>query len=812
MKKKTLYMIGNAHIDPVWLWRWQEGFQEIKATFRSALDRMKEYPDFVFVAGSAAFYEWVQQNDPVMFEEIKSRVVEGRWGIVGGWWVEPDCNIPCGESYIRQSLYGQRYFLKEFHTRAHTGFNVDSFGHNAILPQILSKSGIKYYVFLRPEPHEKALPSQIFKWVAPDGSSVIAYRIYKSYCTSGRDISEHVRECISLYDDRHDELMCFYGVGNHGGGPTKENLDTIKRLTAEPDAPQMIFSTPDRFFEKLMAKNPVMPEVKDELQMHAVGCYTAVSSVKQMNRHAENALISAEKFSALANRLNGLPYPADFERAWKNVLFNQFHDILAGSSIEAAYTDAAHTYGESISIASRALNSAIQSISWNIHIPYEEGMKPIVVFNPHSWQVKANVEIDIDRLNPSATLLDAGGNIVAIQSVQANATTEWRNRLSFIANIPSMGYAIYRLYNDKSSTINADAISATNTSIENDFFRLEIEGKTGFIKSLYNKKTGGQVFTGNAAVPTVLEDKSDTWSHGVVRFGDDIDIFKAKSVRLIANGAVKAVIRVKSVYGNSSILQDFTMYRDIPRIDVFTTVDWREQFKMLKLRFPVNCIFNEATFEIPYGYIRRVPNGAEVPGQSWVDISGKTPEDKNCGISIINDSKYGYDVNSNIVSITVLRSPVYAHHDPKVIEPGKDYTFTDQGIHHFIYSLLPHHGDFLTAGTIQHSAEINLSPIVLIETYHPDGKLPMKNSFLSVNSGNIIVSVIKKAEDSAALVIRAVETAGKKTDCKISLPVWNRIIQASFEPHEIKTLLVPENEKEPVIATDILELHPADIH
>ena len=272
LKTRILHMIGNAHIDPVWLWQWQEGFHEVKATFRSALDRMKEYPDFKFVASSAVFYEWVEQSDPAMFAEIQQRVAEGRWSIVGGWWVEPDCNIPSGESFARHGLYAQRYFKEKFGVTARTGFNVDSFGHAGTLPQILKKSGIDYYVFLRPMPHEKGLPSRLFWWQSDDCSRVLAYRIPFEYLSWGKDVEIHARRCAGEMKEPVDEFMCFYGVGNHGGGPTIANLESIRCLDADPDFPtRTVFSTPEEFFCAAEMKGWPLPVVQNELQHHASG-------------------------------------------------------------------------------------------------------------------------------------------------------------------------------------------------------------------------------------------------------------------------------------------------------------------------------------------------------------------------------------------------------------------------------------------------------------------------------------------------------------------------------------------------------------
>ena len=232
-KKKTLYMIGNAHLDIVWLWQWQEGCQEVKATFRSALDRMKEYDDFFFTSSSAAHYEWVEENEPAMFEEIRERVKEGRWVIVGGWWMQPDCNAPGGESFVRQGLYGQRYFREKLGVTAHTGYNVDSFGHNGMLPQILKKQGMDNYVFMRPGRHEKGIESELFEWASNDGSRVTAFRIPFEYCTWPDELKEHVLRCAGEIKGEEGSIMCFYGVGNHGGGPTKRNIESIRELDKE---------------------------------------------------------------------------------------------------------------------------------------------------------------------------------------------------------------------------------------------------------------------------------------------------------------------------------------------------------------------------------------------------------------------------------------------------------------------------------------------------------------------------------------------------------------------------------------------------
>ena len=811
MKTRTLHMIGNAHIDPVWLWQWQEGFHEVKATFRSALDRMKEYPEFIFVASSAAFYEWVEQSDPAMFAEIRQRVEEGRWGVVGGWWVEPDCNIPAGESFARHGLYAQRYFREKFGVIARTGFNVDSFGHAGTLPQILKKSGLDYYVFLRPMPHEKGLPSRLFWWQSDDCSRVLAFRIPFEYLSWGKDVEIHARRCADEMKEPVDEFMCFYGVGNHGGGPTIANLESIRCLDDDPHFPaRLVSSTPEAFFKAAETKGWRLPVVQSELQHHASGCYAAHSGIKRWNRLAENRLLAAEKLSAAAAAWSRQSHghQSEFARAWKNVLFNQFHDIMAGTSLEAAYDDARDAYGEALTIAGRALNHAAQSIAWNIHIPQEEDARPLVVFNPLTWPVRTAVEIESARLKPESILMDDSGRIIPHQEVRSS-TVAGRTRLCFTADAPALGYRTYRLL-PCSDTIKDGLVQlplpVSENVLESERLRLQFDPATGWITSLRDKLEEVEVFSGPAAVPVVLDDPADTWGHNVFKWDKMAGMFEAESVRMVEHGPVKSVIRVISRYGSSKLIQDFCMYPDREQIDVSVTVDWHERCKMLKLRFPVNVKFMKITHEIAYGHTERFANGEEEPTQSWVDVSGVSRDRETpYGFSLLNDGKYSLDVNVRDIGLTVLRSPAYAHHIPAVLEPDGEHSYIDHGIQRFHYTLLPHAGSWESAGTPRRAAELNQPPVALFATFHPQGKLPQSASFLSVDPQNVMVTVLKEAEDGDGLILRAYETWGAAAHACIELPMLARTIEADFGPAEIKTFHIPHDPLKPVTERNLLE-------
>ena len=856
---RVVHMIGNAHIDAVWLWQWQEAFAEVKATFRSALDRMREYPDFVFTSSSAAYYWRLEGHDPEMFDEIKQRIAEGRWVICGGWWVQPDCNIPSGESFVRHGLYSQRYFRDKLGTVATVGYNPDAFGHAGSLPQILRKQGMDAYVFLRPEPHEKGLPARTFWWESADGSRVLAYRIPHGYGSSGGDLERVVRRCLPDLKEPIDEIMVFYGVGNHGGGPTRANLESIHRLDGEPDLPRVVPSSPPGYFASMRRKPIGFPVVHDELQYHAKGCYSAHSGVKRWNRQAEHMLAVAEAYATVADTVVGQRYPDVFPQAWRSALFNQFHDILAGSSIEPAYDDARDLYGEAMSLAGRALNNAIQSISWRVDVRAGDGAAgepawaapeaPLVVFNPHAWQSRVPVEVEFGSLGPVVGLVDDEGRDVPVQSSQSLASVgDSRKRLLFVADLPSLGYRTYRVHlasvgeprtpAPAASTLPGAAASMETADasiaapdprapadgesgegvgghvLQNERLVVTINPETGFIGSIYDRRAEFEVLRGEAARAVVVDDPTDTWGHGMVALDREIALFEPESVRRLESGPVRSVVRVESRWEDSRLRQDFILYRDVPVLYVEATVDWRGRQRALKLRFPADLLVPKATYEIPYGTIERPSDGTEQPGQRWVDLTGLRPEGRSLyGLALLNDSKYGFDVRTERhrgshhyaeIGMTVVRSPIYAHHDPYEPRPDLQYGYMDQGVQHFAYALLPHEGGWEGARLPQRAAELNQRPIVVAETFHA-GPLPASASYAEVSADNILLTVLKRAEDDDDIVVRLWEASGEATTTSLRLPAWGRRLEVTVGPAEIRTLKIPRDPGRPVREVNLIE-------
>lgn len=808
MKETKLHMIGNAHLDPVWLWNWQEGYQEAKATFRSALDRMQEDPEFIFTCGATICYEWVEKNNPAMFEEIRQRVKEGRWQLVGGWIVQSDCNLPCGEAFARQSLYGQQYFLSRFGKAAKTGYNVDSFGHCAALPQILQQSGMENYVFMRPMPHEKALPGRLFWWKSPDGARVLTYQIPFEYCSQAGELENYVGRLQGELAHPHQELMLFYGVGNHGGGPTRENLHSIHQMQNREDLPALELSSPDRYFERIRQSTAAeLPEVCGDLQHHASGCYSVMSRIKKQNRQAEQMLIAAEKWSAVAAGLKLQPYPdGEIKRAWKSILFNQFHDILAGTCIPSAYDDASYLYGEAMAIAQRCQNDALQAIAWEIAIEEEAEMKPIVVFNPHEWACRVPVELEVRGLqNDRFILTDPAGKPVAAQRIRSEATVLGQSRLLFVAQLPPMGYRVFKLWLNKAPDGGQPSVTMNETAAENDFWRLEWNAETGCLARIWDIKRQIDLLGSRNARMAVIQDDSDTWSHSVFKFDRELGYMTPYKVQVIERGPVRSVLRVCSRFHDSSAVQEYAVYRELPGIEVRVKLDWHEPQTMLKLKYPVNIGLSTATYEIPFGTIQKSANGEEEPGQSWIDYSGIHPAGGAlCGLAIANDAKYSYSFEKQEMAVTLLKNSVYAHHEPKELDPAQEYAYTDEGIQRFQYLLLPHDGDWRRSDILRQSRQLLARPVTILETFH-QGSLPQEFSFVAGSSASVLISAVKRAEDGEGYILRAYESEGTAQRVELQLPFLKRTIEAAFTPYQIQTLYVPDDSTQPVQTVNFIE-------
>ncbi|HOQ32434.1 MAG TPA: glycoside hydrolase family 38 C-terminal domain-containing protein [Candidatus Hydrogenedens sp.] len=819
VNRKTIHLIGHAHIDPVWLWRWTEGYTEVRSTFQSVINLMKEYPEFKFTSSSSCFYEWIETTEPELLQEIKKRVEEGRWEITGAFYVEPDCNIPSGESFVRHGLYSQRLFQRLFNKKPKVAFAPDSFGHAGTLPQILSKLGIKYYVYMRPSPgREKEYPEGItFQWVAPDNSYVIASVIPESYGGEYEEVFKKIEniEKYTYWNKNQQEFLCFFGVCNHGGGPTRITLENIKNKQKQIKEYKLKFSTLEEYFNRIIKNLKNIPTMKDELQHHARGCYSALSEIKKLNRHLEHKILMAERFATAGWLLKEAKYPESvFEAIWKDLLFNQFHDILAGTSIKEAYQDARDQLGAARHRADVIINQTMQKIVKSINTQGKGNA--IVVVNPLAWPVKQPVIISeivsrgISKENGGIELVNDEQTCCPVQAIQSSRPGS--KKYVFIAEIPSMGYRVYfaRQECEEHKEIHKLKIRPHNVPhppnidknhLENDFWSIGFDCIRGGISRLYDKTNKIDVIK-NLGLPIPLVDASDTWSHDVSEYRVEAGKFNLADMKIKENGEVLASMVQEFQYNRSRIIQEVVLYKDIEDIDVYLNILWLEEYKALKWFVETNIFNGIAAYEVPYGVQVRPCNGEEEVGQQWIDLSGNI-DGKPYGLSVITDSNYGYDTKNNIIRVTLLRSPAYAHHDPERYTASNNYPIIDQGWQEMRIRLIPHTGTWKDTRVVKSAWEFNVPLIAQYEHSHP-GKRGLQATLLGTEAENILISVVKKSEEGKDLIIRAYETYGKETLTNLHLTFLQLMYPLKFTPYEIKTVKININTKE-IFETNLLE-------
>jgi alpha-mannosidase len=693
--------------------------------------------------------------------------------------------------------------------------NVDPFGHNAMLPAILRGQGMDSYTFLRPGPHESELPGTMFWWEAPDGSRVLAYRIPFEYCSPPGDVAGQTEKALAQLDRSLGDLMIFYGVGNHGGGPTKANIESIHRYDRMGSFGEMILSSPRRYFDEMIKRLgeeglAELPVWRDDLQHHAAGCYSSHSGIKLWQRRAQAAVLSAERWAAIA----GHDARADLERAWKQVLFNQFHDVLPGSAIEPAYDDARDQLGEAVAISKRIITRAHNVIARDVHVPEEPGTQPVIVFNPHPWPVSTRVELQYSVAPNGVHVVDADGADVPCQRIQSVATTDDKGRGAtvFKAELPPLGYRLYRLRQGPGMNP-AGTLSASRHHLENDVLRLELDPVTGWLSSLVDKRTGVDLVAGASGEHTqVCEDPTDTWGHRVVSYDWPGQPMAVTDIVLRESGPLRARIRVEREWGRSTMAEEFILGAgDDDAVEVRVTLDWREQAHLMKLRFPVGLESPVATYEIPFAHLTRPIDGAEEPAQSWVDLSGSIGGTR-AGLAVVNNAKHGYDVappgpgRSHSIGITAVRSPVYSWHDPRLLDPDGFYSYQDQGVQRFSYLLVPHAGDWREAGLTRRAALLGSPVRAMLESFH-DGPLPSSRGYLDDGGGQVMVTAVKLHEDTPRdLVVRAVETTGRPGTATLNIPVAGIRLTADFGPCQIRTFRIPLDDPLSAVETDLVEM------
>lgn len=732
MKKIT--MIGNTHFDPVWLWHWHEALSSILATFRSALLRMDENPSFHYSFSSPAVFEWVEKTDPDLMEKIKERVKEGRWELCEGFWVQSDCNLPCGESYVRQALYAQRFLESRFGKISKTVFNIDSFGHNLQLPQILHECEMENYVFWRPNEEQMHLPAPLFSWVGLDGTSCRAYR---TGGIGGEIFTENFEEETFgkiFRENTEEDLMVVFGVTDHGGAPTKAQMAVIDRLAATRKDYDISYGTVEDFFAGVKPS----AVVKDELQVTFIGPCANYIPIKSGNRRAECALLSCEIISTVAEQRTGRPYPAkELSQCWKDLLFNQFHDILGGTCIPSAYRDAAALHGRAIQTATELSYFALQSMANRVATPGKNGENEwnLFVFNPNGFAFNGPLEAEAQWAwefpwyNGGLTLLDETGKEYPAQIITEECVVpSFRSRFVFRAEVPPCGYRCF-------------AIRKTEKAGKGDRRFALAPRKDGGI-DIYDKETNKT--QKGLFIPTVREDICDTWGFNKTVYEEKRQPMTLTRFEKIEDGIHRTSYKAVYAYGKSSFTEIFRVYDD--RILCEYRILWNEERKAIKLCFETP----ECTAEIPYGHLTRKPSPCEKPFSGWLWGADYT---------LAATDAFAYDFDGNTIGMTLLRNCLFGDLRTQDLDPNREYAYMGQG--ETTGTLL-----FYPERSTEMAKALQNPPLTLLESNH-GGTWPAADSFFSLSGANL--AAVKKAEDGENIIFRLAEETGKDTTAKLKV-------------------------------------------
>ncbi|KXA99529.1 hypothetical protein AKJ41_05285 [candidate division MSBL1 archaeon SCGC-AAA259O05] len=791
-----LITTGHAHIDAAWLWPWSETVRKCGRTFSTVLKLMEENPEFTFLQSQPHLYEFTRERYPKVYEKIKERAEEGRWEPVGALWVESDVNVSGPESLARQYLLGKKYFREKFDVDPKITFIPDVFGYSAALPNIASSADCPYFFTQKMSWNEiNEFPHHTFLWEGTGGSKVLAH--FPPADTYGgmtlTNTVEEVKKSAETFKESSelDKASYLIGWSDGGGGPNRDMITQIEVINEVDALPNLKFGSLKNFFGYLDDHKDDLPKWVGELYLEKHrGTLTTQAKTKRNNRKGEFALKNAEILSSLALiREDDFEYPKqELTDAWKIFLFNQFHDILPGSSIRDVYYDAERDYSTVFEKAEEKKNEAFNTL-----VTESESTEYVTVFNPLSWERDTIVPVEYSTPPSGLLTLDAEGEE---EPVQVSGKSE--NEILINARkLPSMGIKTFRIREDDNSR--ESNLWADKYHLENSLIRLEFDND-GYIKSLYDKELDRQVLKDKGNKLVAYRDipaKFDAWDieEDLYEVGETLNA--PEKIEVIEEGPLRATLRQTRLIGDSKIIQDIMVYKDSKRIDFDTRVDWHERDTFLKTHFPVDVYTNEATFEVQYGNVKRPTHSNtswdrakfEVPHQKWVDVS-----EYDYGAALLNDCKYGARVDGTDVNLSLLRSPQSP--DPEA----------DQREHKFMYSLLPHQGNFQESGVIEEAYDLNVPT-----DYYFVEDMEGSDSLLNVDGPGIIVEAVKRSEDKEReLIFRFYEAWGRRTsanivfnfdvdeiyetnlveDKKKKLETDEKEIEISFDPFEIKTLSV----------------------
>jgi alpha-mannosidase len=801
-QRKVLHIIGHSHIDAAWLWPWRDGEDAVLTTFRSALNRMNETPGFCYTHSSSAHYRWVERADPALFAEIRKRIREGRWEVVGGWPVEPDCNIPATESFIRHSLYGKQYCQRALGVDVKIGFNPDSFGHAAGLPTILKRAGYGYYVFMRPQEHEMKLPL-VFWWEGPDGSRVLVSRIWHDYDSDASGIGP---AADGAFAPGFNHAAFFLGVGDHGGAVTKEQLRQVLELSKDASLPELRFSTMRAFLREIESGPAFasLPVVTGELQHHARGCYSANGEGKYLNRRAERSLIEAETICLAADLSSGRVYPGEeFSEAWWKVLFCQFHDMMAGTSLFSDYQDVRDSVGYACEVAQTAKVEALEAMAKRVDLSrVEEGA--VFLFNPLPWRRKALVEYYTGS-NPSGHarithLASDDGIKVPVQwRPSASMTPTWFPRMHAWVELPPCGYKVFELAHGDSPP--AEPFK--------DFVTVS---ETGFGIASLKAEDGTELLAAPIGL-VAISDTSDTWAHGINQFRQEIGRPALVSSALVEDGPITRITRHRGRWQGSEIVLDIAQFAGMDFVELRFVIDWREHEQILKLEIPIALANPRLFAKVPGEVLERGVNGEEEPYQDWIGIQGKR-DGADYTVALVNNSTYSYDCLNGLFRTVLIRSAPFARHNPNQVPYNDNNAWQDQGRQERRFWLMCGRGSYRELGLDRRAEELQTPAEYVMDSAHP-GTEAWERSFLEVMPNNVWVLAVKRAEGQAAhqgdhasagTILRIQERSGTATKAILKSSALDLDQTIDLGPWELKTLMIQRSGGGPATLREVSPL------
>lgn len=817
---KKVHLICNAHMDPVWQWNWPEGLGAALSTFRVAVDFAEEVDNFVFNHNEALLYEWVEEHDPKLFERIRNLVRAGKWRIMGGWYLQPDCNMPSGESIVRQIMVGREYFKKKFDVEVETAVNVDCFGHSKGLVQILELADYKNYLFMRPDPGLGLLDDlpQKFCWEGYAGSRIVGYRLNTPYNTLFGTAAQVVENYITDHIEEDNDIMRFWGIGDHGGGPSRIDLTNINALIERKKSEVVIeHSSPDDFFAGTDIDQ--LPKFTRDLNPIDAGCYTSMHRVKQLHRKLENNLLIAEKTSSLCEMEKGKTYPTErLAEAWKDVLFCEFHDILPGTCVKSAEEDAVQRLHHGLEITDRIIVGNLYSLAQNEPASVD-GNIPIMVLNPHPYEITDDFECEFmladqnwENTFTSGVVYDGEHALpTQVEKEQSSMNLDWRKKISFHATLRPMSlnrFDCHLKVLPKRPFEITDLQTSPEYIFDNGKMQCVFDTHNGTLKKMIID--GTEYIGADFGALLVYNDDCDPWLINRSRIDSYNDRFslldrsasaayaacketELSPIRIIEDGPVRTCIEVLLGYANS--LAKVTYY--LPKNGIGFSVDyllhWNEKDKMVRANFSHCFQAAQYTGQDMFG-IKQLTTDYEMVAQKWVCASDET---SNHAMGVINNCCYGFMLDETSIKPSLLRAPTYTCHqinDRERLPLNRYYPRMDQGEANFRFTIIAGSCQNVTEQIDRLAQTKNESPLTV--SYFPNGGSHESVGLFRVDG--VRMDTCKKCNSGDGYILRLYNDKNRTSEAKITierLGVFEKIMMLS---NEIKTFWVTQGRIEEV--------------